>query len=46
MENNQIEKSRALIIVEIIEYVPHSVVSKTIIQKSTGNISVSAFDLG
>jgi quercetin dioxygenase-like cupin family protein len=46
MENLEIEKSKALIIVEIIEYVSHSIVSKTIIKKSTGNISVTAVDSG
>ena len=46
MDSTQIEKSQALIIVEIIEYVPNSVVSKTIIKKSTGNISVMSFDTG
>ncbi len=46
MDNQEIEKSKALIIVEIIEYVSHSVVSKTIIRKSTGNISVTAIDSG
>ncbi len=39
-------KSQAHIIVEIIEYVPNSVVIKTIIKKSTGNISVMSFDAG
>jgi quercetin dioxygenase-like cupin family protein len=34
------------IIVEIIEYVPNAVVSKTIIKKTTGNITVSSFALG
>jgi quercetin dioxygenase-like cupin family protein len=34
------------IIVEIIEYVPNAVVSKTIIKKSSGNISVSSFATG
>ena len=43
---NEIEKSKGLIIVEIIEYVPNAVVSKTIIKKSTGNISVMSFDTG
>ncbi|MBL0358802.1 MAG: cupin domain-containing protein [Chitinophagaceae bacterium] len=33
-------------ILEIIEYVPNSVVIKTIIKKSTGNISVMSFDSG
>jgi quercetin dioxygenase-like cupin family protein len=42
----EIEKTRVHIIVEIIEYVPNSVVSKTIIKKSTGNISVTSFDTG
>jgi quercetin dioxygenase-like cupin family protein len=40
------EKSTALIIVEIIEYVPDSVVIKTIIKKTTGNISAVSFDTG
>lgn len=42
----EVEKSKALIIVEIIEYVPDSVVIKTIIKKSTGNISAVSFDTG
>ena len=46
MENIDIEKSKAFIIVEIIEYVPNSVVTKTIIKKSTGNVSAEAFDTG
>lgn len=41
-----IEKKKVHIIVEIIEYVPKSVVSKTIIKKTSGNISVSSFDTG
>lgn len=48
-ENNntgEIEKALSHIIVEIIEYVPNSVVIKTIIKKSTGNISVMSFDSG
>jgi len=42
----EFEKAKAHIIVEIIEYVPNSVVIKTIIKKSTGNISVMSFDSG
>jgi quercetin dioxygenase-like cupin family protein len=45
-ETGELEKSKAHIIVEIIEYVPNAVVSKTIIRKSTGNISVMSFDSG
>jgi len=41
-----IEKAKAYIIVEIIEYVPNSVVTKSIIKKTTGNISAVSFDTG
>ncbi len=41
-----IEKAKSHIIVEIIEYVPNAVVSKTIIKKTTGDITVSSFDTG
>jgi len=46
MENTELEKSKSFIIVEIIEYVPNSVVIKTIIKKTTGNVSVVSFDSG
>lgn len=42
----EIEKSKIHILIEIIEYVPNSVVSKTIIRKTTGSISVVAIDTG
>jgi quercetin dioxygenase-like cupin family protein len=42
----ELEKSKAHIIVEIIEYVPNAVVSKTIIKKTTGTVTVSSFDTG
>lgn len=45
-DSTDIEKSKSHIIVEIIEYVPNAVVIKTIIKKSTGNISVMSFDSG
>jgi quercetin dioxygenase-like cupin family protein len=45
-DSAELEKSISHIIVEIIEYVSNSVVSKTIIKKSTGNISVMSFDSG
>ena len=44
--NDEIAKSRVHIIVKIIEYVPNAIVSKTIIKKSTGNITVMSFDTG
>ena len=46
MQTTEIEKSKTNILIEIIEYVPNSVVSKTIIRKTTGNISVVAIDTG
>ena len=46
MDLSEIEKSKVHITVEIIEYLPSSVVSKTILKKSTGNISVMSFDTG
>ncbi|MCP9768668.1 cupin [Lacihabitans sp. LS3-19] len=46
MEIPELEKSKAVITVEIIEYLPNSVVIKTILKKSTGNISVMSFDSG
>ena len=45
-ETGELEKSKAHIIVEIIQYIPNAVVSKTIIKKTTGNITVSSFDAG
>jgi quercetin dioxygenase-like cupin family protein len=46
MDLIEVEKSKAFIIVEIIEYVPNSVVIKTIIKKTTGNVSAVSFDSG
>src|SRR6478752_2585816 len=46
MDTKEVERSKGLIIVEIIEYVPNAVLSKTIIKKSTGNISIMSFDTG
>jgi quercetin dioxygenase-like cupin family protein len=46
MDTTEVEKSQAFVTVEIIEYISNSVISKTIIRKSTGNISVMSFDTG
>lgn len=45
-KDQEVEKSNMFIIVEIIEYVPNSVVIKTILKKTTGNISAVSFDSG
>ncbi|MEO5564639.1 MAG: cupin domain-containing protein [Chitinophagaceae bacterium] len=46
LENPELEKGVSHIIVEIVEYMANAVVIKTIIKKSTGNISVMSFDNG
>lgn len=46
LEDYEFEKAKAFIIVEIIEYIPNSVVIKTIIKKTTGNITAVSFDSG
>ena len=46
MENTEQEMSQIFNVVEIVEYVPHSVVIKTIIRKTTGNVTVSSVDTG
>ena len=46
MQTTEVEKSKMHILIEIIEYVPNSVVTKTIIRKTTGNVSIVAIDFG
>jgi quercetin dioxygenase-like cupin family protein len=43
---SEVEKAKAHIIAEIIEYVPHTVVIKSIINKTTGIISAVSIDSG
>jgi quercetin dioxygenase-like cupin family protein len=44
MNTTEIEKSKTHIMIEIIEYVPNSVVARTIIKKTTGSVSIIAID--
>lgn len=44
--NQELEKGKTHIIFEIIEYIPNSVVIKSIIKKTTGNISAVSIDSG
>ena len=46
MDNQELEKSKVHITVELIEYLGNSVVTKTILNKSTGSISALSFDTG
>ncbi|MCF8256389.1 MAG: cupin domain-containing protein [Flavobacteriales bacterium] len=45
-ELTEIEKASAVITVELVEYLPNAVVIKTILRKSTGNITVMSVDSG
>jgi len=44
MEKDEVTKAKALINVEIIEYVPASILVRTILKKTTGMISAVSFD--
>lgn len=46
MESGELEKDKVHIIVEIVEYIPNAVLSKTIVKKMTGNVTASSFDEG
>lgn len=46
MDNSELEKEKVHIIVEIVEYLPNAVVSKTIIRKTTGNVTITSLDAG
>lgn len=42
----ELEKNKAHIIIEIIEYMPNAIVSRTIIKKTTGNITATSMSVG
>lgn len=43
---SEFEKSKALVVVEMLEYLRDSVVTRTILEKTTGNIRAVSFDTG
>lgn len=45
-DNAELEKAKPHVVVEIIDYVPNAVVSKTILRKITGNVTALSFDQG
>ena len=45
-KGGELEKETTHIIVEIIEYIPNAVVSRTIIKKNSGNITAMSLDQG
>lgn len=46
MDSEDIEKGKAIIIVDLVEYFPKSVIVKTIVEKSTGNVRMISCDRG
>ncbi|MDA3613517.1 cupin domain-containing protein [Polluticaenibacter yanchengensis] len=42
----EMDKSKSHIIIEITEYIPNAVVSRTIIKKTTGNITATSMAIG
>jgi quercetin dioxygenase-like cupin family protein len=46
MKSSEIEKEQSHIVIELVEYIPNAVLSRTILKKLTGNITVSSFDAG
>ena len=46
MKVAEIEKSKAHMVIDLIEYVPNSIVTRTIIRRLTGNIDAIAIDSG
>jgi quercetin dioxygenase-like cupin family protein len=46
MENSEVEKAKIFVINEMLEYLPNSMIRKTILSKTTGNVNVVSFDNG
>jgi quercetin dioxygenase-like cupin family protein len=46
MENAELENAKVFKVVDILEYIPQSVVIKSILRKTTGIVSAVSFDSG
>lgn len=46
MQTVEVEKGKSHILTELIDYIPHSTVFKTILRKNTGTIRIGAIDKG
>jgi len=44
MEKNEIEKGQVFVLADVVEYVPNSVTSHTILMKATGRVSLASID--
>lgn len=45
-DTKELEKSIPHVMLQVIQYVPNAVVSKTILKRITGNVTLSSFDVG
>ena len=45
-DKTELEKSKVNIIMELIEYIPNAVLTKTIIKKTTGNVTITSLAPG
>jgi quercetin dioxygenase-like cupin family protein len=45
-DSKELEKSKAHVITDILEYIPNAMQSKTIVKKITGNITVTSLGAG
>lgn len=46
MKNTELKTSLAYQLVDVVDYVPRSIVIKSILRKKTGTVNVSSFDAG
>lgn len=46
MDDAELEKSKKFTILKIVDYIPNSVISKTILRKITGNVTATSFAAG
>jgi quercetin dioxygenase-like cupin family protein len=46
MDNLKFESSKAFNVADILEYLPNSILIKSILRKTTGNVSAVSFDSG
>jgi len=46
VKNSDVDKAKRFLIADLIDYIPKAVVMKTILYKSTGNVTAISFDSG
>ena len=46
VDHNEVEKAKTFVLAKIMDYVPNSIVIRTILSKTTGNIKAFSFDSG